>query len=129
MANERFWGDELRARLIGGGRVLAADPRLRLRARLEVIFDLGFDHAVARAAVPASAANARDGLARTGSRCNGSFDFGFRDGQANADVHAVLKIMKPVFIIKGGRGVLSARASKSARNYGALAHALKGNTS
>ena len=73
-----------------------------------MIFDLVVDHPVAGAAVAAGAAGSGDGRARVSARSDRSFNLGFRDAEANADVHPVLKIMKPVFIIKGDRGVFAA---------------------
>jgi hypothetical protein len=82
-----------------------------MRARFEVVLD-----PVACAAVPTGAASAGDGFPGGSSAGDGGFDLGLGDGHANAHVHAVLKIMKPVFIIKGDRGILSSSTSVNTRD-------------
>ena len=71
----------------------------------------------------------RDGLACRRAIRDDGIDLGFRDGHANAHVHAVLKIMKPVFIIKVDRGAKPPCLNKMQRGHAHLARSLKGITS
>src|SRR6185295_3601628 len=69
----------------------------RTIARFEMFLDHVVDHPVAGAAVTAGAAVLRHHFTRGRSRFDGRPDFGLRDGEAHANVHAVQKIMKTTF--------------------------------
>ena len=75
----------------------------RTIARFEMFLDHVVDHSVARAAVTAGAAVLRHHFTRGGSRFDGRPDFGLRDGETHANVHAVKKIMKTTFKCKRER--------------------------
>jgi len=75
----------------------------RTIARFEMFLDHVFDHPVAGAAVTASAAVLRHHVPRGRSRFDGRPDFGLRDGEAHANVHTSVKIMKTTFKCKRER--------------------------
>jgi hypothetical protein len=55
------------------------------------------DHPVAGTTVAARSAGSRDGLAGIGARSDRTLDVGFRDGKADADVHAAFSVLKIIF--------------------------------